>query len=89
MTGTTDMSLNQGDINELRNWVGKAGATKCGLQKWVVNVGPGTGTFSLNNQFKVTGFGTVAGTNKAPTLLTSRSTTTCIRLNGRLRPPTR
>lgn len=66
MTGATDMSLNQGDINELRNWVEKQ-ETNSGLQKWVVNVGPGTGTFSLNNQFKVTGFGTVVGTNKAPT----------------------
>jgi hypothetical protein len=66
MSGTTDWTLTQSDVNDLRNWV-VSQTTTGGNQKWVVNVGPGTGQHSHRNQFKVSGFGVVSGSTKAPT----------------------
>ena len=66
MSGTTDWTLTQSDVNDLRNWV-VSQTTTGGNQKWVVNVGPGTGLHSHRNQFKVSGFGVVSGSTKAPT----------------------
>lgn len=61
-----DTTLTQTDLNQLRDWV-EAQKTKSGLQKWVTNVGAGTGAYTGRWQFKVTGFGTTATSTSAPT----------------------
>lgn len=63
---TKDTTLTQTDLNQLRDWV-EAQKTPSGLQKWVTNVGQGTGLYSSRWQFKVTGFGTTATSTSAPT----------------------
>jgi hypothetical protein len=63
---TKDTSLTQSDLDQLRNWV-EAQKTTGGQQKWVTNVGWGSGAYSTRWQFKVTGFGTTSTSTSAPT----------------------
>lgn len=68
MSGPTKKAseLTQSDLNDLRSWA-EAQKTPSGLQKWVTNVGSGTGAYSDRWQFKVTGFGTTSTSTSAPT----------------------
>jgi hypothetical protein len=54
MAGTT-VALSAAEQAELRTWV-EGRRTAGGQQKYVVNVGPGTGQYAGKTQFKVTGF---------------------------------
>ena len=63
MAGTAE-ALNPTEQAALQAWV-ESRQTASGKQKYVVNIGPGTGVHSNETQFKVSGFGNVGG--KAPT----------------------
>lgn len=56
--------LSSTEQSTLQAWV-ESIQTQGGKQKYVVNIGPGTGKYDTENQFKVSGFGNVGG--KAPT----------------------
>ena len=60
----TSASLSPTEQAQLQTWV-ESRETPSGKQKYVVNIGPGTGTYTGTQQFKVSGFGNVGG--KAPT----------------------
>lgn len=57
-------TLSSGEQQTLKAWV-ESIETKGHNQKYVVNIGPGTGDYAGKQQFKVSGFGNVGG--KAPT----------------------
>ena len=63
MVGTAE-TLSASERDTLQAWV-ESRRTASGKQKYVVNIGPGTGLYTGETQFKVSGFGSVGG--KAPT----------------------